>query len=116
MRRGFITNRLRSSKKSLEVPVKRKIETIEGNDFTWIDLQNPDRKDVEKLAEKFRAIGHPVRVKILNLLCTCGDSKLKVKTIYEKLDIDQPSISRHLNIMRKSGVLQRIQEGSNTFY
>tara|TARA_R110001592_G_scaffold362899_1_gene678748 strand:+ start:1804 stop:2091 length:288 start_codon:yes stop_codon:yes gene_type:complete len=73
-------------------------------------------EDFESLAEKFRAIGHPVRVKILNLLCTCGDSRLKVKTIYEKLDIDQPSISRHLNIMRKSGVLQRIQEGSNTFY
>jgi len=53
MRRGFITNRLRSGKKSLEVPVERKIETIEGNGFTWIDLQNPDREDVEKLAPKY---------------------------------------------------------------
>ena len=53
MRRGFITNRLRSSKKELEVPVERKIETIQGNDFTWIDLQNSDREDVEKLAEKY---------------------------------------------------------------
>ena len=53
MRRGFITNRLRSGKKSLEVPVERKIETIQGNEFTWIDLQNTDREDVEKLAEKY---------------------------------------------------------------
>lgn len=70
----------------------------------------------EELSEKFKSISHPVRLKILDMLCNCGSSKLKVKTIYEKLDIDQPSISRHLNIMRKSGVLQRIQEGSNTFY
>ena len=53
MRRGFITNRLRSGKKSLEVPVERKIENIQGNEFTWIDLQNPDREDVEKLASKY---------------------------------------------------------------
>ena len=53
MRRGFITNRLRSSKKSLDTPIERKIETLQGNGFAWIDLQNPDRKDVEKLSEKY---------------------------------------------------------------
>ena len=53
MKRGFITNRLRSSKKSLEVPVEKKIENIQGNEFAWIDLQNPDREDVEKLAAKY---------------------------------------------------------------
>ena len=53
MRRGFITNRLRSGKKSLEVPVEKKIENIQGNEFAWIDLQNPDREDVEKLAQKY---------------------------------------------------------------
>ena len=60
MRRGFITNRLRSSKKSLEIPIERKIETIQGNGFAWIDLQNPDREDVEKLAKKiqFQRIKH----------------------------------------------------------
>ena len=53
MRRGFITNRLRSGKKSLEVPVEKKIENIQGNEFAWIDLQNPDREDVEKLAPDY---------------------------------------------------------------
>ncbi|MBT4536093.1 MAG: magnesium transporter CorA family protein [Nitrosopumilus sp.] len=53
MRRGFITNRLRSSKKSLEIPIERKIETLQGNGFSWIDLQNPDREDVEKLSKKY---------------------------------------------------------------
>ena len=53
MRRGFITNRLRSSKKSSDIPIERKIETLQGNGFTWIDLQNPDREDVEKLSKKY---------------------------------------------------------------
>ena len=53
MKKGFITNRLRSSKKTTETPIENKIETVQGEEFVWIDLQNPDRKDVEKLAEKY---------------------------------------------------------------
>ena len=53
MRKGFITNRLRSSRKPVESPIENKIETIQGEKFVWIDLQNPDRNDVEKLAKKY---------------------------------------------------------------
>jgi magnesium transporter len=44
---------LRSGRKVIESSIERKIETIQGEKFAWIDLQNPDRSDVEKLAEKF---------------------------------------------------------------
>ena len=53
MRKGFITNRLRSNKKLVDTPIENKIETIQGEKFVWIDLQNPDRNDVEKLAQKY---------------------------------------------------------------
>ena len=33
--------------------MERKIETVQGKKFLWIDLQSPDRSDVEKLAEKY---------------------------------------------------------------
>jgi magnesium transporter len=53
LRKGFITNRLRSGKKSVESSVESKIDTIQGEKFVWINLQNPDRSDVEKLSEKY---------------------------------------------------------------
>jgi magnesium transporter len=53
LKRGFITKRLRSGKKPLEETIEKKITTIEGSKFSWVDLQNPDRKDVEKLAERY---------------------------------------------------------------
>jgi len=53
LRKGFITNRLRSGRKSIESSVESKIETIQGEKFVWVNLQNPDRSDVEKLAEKY---------------------------------------------------------------
>jgi magnesium transporter len=36
----------------MEDSAQRKIETIEGKRFSWIDLENPDRTDVEELAKK----------------------------------------------------------------
>ncbi len=33
------------------IPIERKIDTVQGKRFLWIDLQNPDRSDIEKLAE-----------------------------------------------------------------
>jgi magnesium transporter len=53
LKKGFIASRLRSGKKSTEVSIQRKIETVEGKRFSWIDLQNPDRTDVEELAKKY---------------------------------------------------------------
>ena len=53
MRKGFISKRLRSGRKSIEDSIERKIETIQAEKFEWIDVQNPDRSDIEKLAEKY---------------------------------------------------------------
>ena len=53
MKKGFISSRLRSGKKSPEESIQRRTETIEGANFSWIDLQNPDRTDVENLAKKY---------------------------------------------------------------
>ncbi|MFQ5783049.1 MAG: magnesium transporter CorA family protein [Nitrosopumilus sp.] len=53
MRKGFSINRLRSGRKSIENTIQSKIETIQAEKFVWVDLQNPDRNDVEKLAEKY---------------------------------------------------------------
>ncbi len=73
-----------------------------------------ETQNYEGLAEVFKAIGHPIRIAILNLLCNCD--RLTVKNIYEKLKIEQPIASRHLGIMRSNGVLERIQETGNTYY
>jgi len=55
LKRSFIAGRLRSGRKSPEDSrTDRKIEEIDGGKFTWFDLQNPDRGDVEELASRYR--------------------------------------------------------------
>jgi len=73
-------------------------------------------QEYKGIAEKFKAIGHPVRIAIFNMLCKAECNRLTVKTIYENLQLDQPSTSRHLGIMRSTGILERVQEAGSTFY
>ena len=54
MKSGFITKKLRVGKKSIEdTSVDKRTEEIRGDKFTWIDLQNPDRWYIEKLAKEY---------------------------------------------------------------
>ena len=53
MKKGFISKRLRSNKKLIERVIENKTEIIQAKKFEWIDLQNPDREEVEKLAEQY---------------------------------------------------------------
>lgn len=54
MKKGFIAGKLRSGKKSQRREKPRAhIQTLQGNGFRWIDVQSPQRGDVETLAAEF---------------------------------------------------------------
>ena len=72
--------------------------------------------DVDKLemaASKLRAIAHPMRIAVIDLL---NEKPLCVTDIYEKLNIEQASASHHLNILKIKGVLSSKREGKKIFY
>jgi DNA-binding transcriptional ArsR family regulator len=72
--------------------------------------------DIDKLelaASKLRAIAHPMRIAIIDLL---HEKQLSVTEIYEKLDIEQASASHHLNILKTKGVLASRRNGKKIFY
>ncbi len=53
MKRSIIPTRLRSGKKPTDESAGKSVERIQGNGFTWIDIQNPDRWVIEELAQEF---------------------------------------------------------------
>ena len=75
-----------------------------------------NKGEMENMAEILKAAAHPDRLAILKLLCKPKNEKLTVKTIYEKLNLQQPIVSRHLNILKSAGVVRRSQEGQKTYY
>jgi ArsR family transcriptional regulator len=73
-------------------------------------------KDIHDMAEILKAMAHSDRLAILKLLCKNQTEGLTVKTIYEKLSLQQPVVSRHLNILKRVGVVRRLQEGQKIYY
>ena len=71
---------------------------------------------MQDVAEMLKAVAHPDRLAIINLLRKSKAERLTVKAIYDKLDLRQPVASRHLNIMKGAGVVRRLQEGKNIYY
>jgi DNA-binding transcriptional ArsR family regulator len=64
-------------------------------------------------AEFFRALGHPIRVRVLELL---RDGEMKVGDLQTELEIDSSGASQHLSAMRRQGLLDARKEGTSVYY
>jgi len=64
-------------------------------------------------AEFFRVLGHPVRVRILELL---RDGELAVGALQAALELDSSGTSQHLGTLRRQGVLDSRREGTSVYY
>ena len=72
-----------------------------------------DAEIAEHAAEVLKAIAHPARLRIVELL---EDGKMCVGEIVKALGEKQAITSQHLNLMRNKGVLSRRREGANVYY
>ncbi|OUT57740.1 Transcriptional repressor PagR [Stieleria bergensis] len=71
-------------------------------------------QDNDQLAGMAWGIAHPVRVQILQILCTgdcCGCGQ-----IVDCLPLAQSTVSQHLKILCKSGLVKAEQQGNRTIY
>jgi DNA-binding transcriptional ArsR family regulator len=64
-------------------------------------------------AALFRALGHPARVRILELL---RDGEHSVGALQEALGLDSGGTSQHLAALRRVGVVESRREGTSVFY
>lgn len=64
-------------------------------------------------ADFFRLLGHPARVRILELL---RDGEQTVGELQTALELDSSGTSQHLNAMRRQGLLVSRRSGTNVFY
>lgn len=67
-----------------------------------------------KIAKYARALGHPARIAILNIIlknnnCICGD-------IVDKLPFSQSTVSQHLKELKEVGLIKGEIEGTKVCY
>ena len=68
----------------------------------------PRVKDLEALTRVYAALADPTRLRILSLL---GDGEICVCHIHASLDVPQPTASRHLAYLKKSGLVEARRDG-----
>ncbi len=67
----------------------------------------------EKCSQMFFAMGDATRLKILELL---EKEELCVSDICKRFKITQPSVSHHLDVLKRAGLVRNEKRGREVFY
>ena len=68
---------------------------------------------VELIARRFRVIGEPMRIRLLDRL---RDGEASVSELAETLDASQQNVSKHLSVLADSGIVGRRKAGNHVYY
>ena len=85
------------------------VTTADGKEKIVVDLRT-----VKRAALTLRALNHPLRRKLLELIESRGT--ITVTEIYQKLKIEQSVASQHLAILRRAQVVTTKREGKKIHY
>ncbi|WP_285703013.1 metalloregulator ArsR/SmtB family transcription factor [Microtetraspora sp. NBRC 16547] len=64
-------------------------------------------------AEFFRTLGHPVRIRVLELL---QDGPLPVRDLLAGIEVEASNLSQQLAVLRRAGIVTSTREGSTVVY
>ncbi len=80
----------------------------------WVAKNELEEASERDLATLCKALGHPIRIRILRLLlqkdqCVCGD-------LVEQLPVAQSTVSQHLKILKEAGLIEGEIDGPRRCY
>jgi DNA-binding transcriptional ArsR family regulator len=64
---------------------------------------------VELIAQRFRVIGEPMRIRLLDAL---RDGPLTINELTEALGASQQNVSKHIGVLAQAGVVARSKDGN----
>jgi len=68
---------------------------------------------VELIAERFRVLGEPMRIRLLDAL---REAPATVRELQRATGASQQSVSKHLGLLLRSGLVSRTKEGNFSLY
>ncbi|GAA1462939.1 metalloregulator ArsR/SmtB family transcription factor [Williamsia maris] len=68
------------------------------------------------LARMFKALGDPVRLRLLSLVSGHEGGEACVCDISGSFDLSQPTISHHLKVLREAGLLESERRGTWVYH
>lgn len=69
-----------------------------------------------ELARVFKALGDPVRLRLLSLISTVEGGEACVCDLTEPFEVSAPTISHHLKVLREAGLIEGERRGTWVYY
>jgi DNA-binding transcriptional ArsR family regulator len=76
-------------------------------------MERLDDRALEQVADYFRALAVPMRLKILNAL---REGERKVSELTDATGCSQANVSKHLAVLTQNGLVQRTSRGTSVYY
>ncbi|MFB0620952.1 ArsR/SmtB family transcription factor [Streptomyces sp. AGS-58] len=70
----------------------------------------------ETLARVFKALGDPVRLRLLSLIASRAGGEVCVCDLTPAFDLSQPTISHHLKLLKQAGLIDSERRGTWVYY
>ncbi|MFI2777988.1 ArsR/SmtB family transcription factor [Streptomyces sp. ALB3] len=70
----------------------------------------------ETLAKVFKALGDPVRLRLLSMIASRAGGEVCVCDLTPAFDLSQPTISHHLKLLRQAGLIDSERRGTWVYY
>lgn len=75
-----------------------------------------DEDDAAELAELFKALADPARLRLISLIAAAPDGEACACDLIEPLERSQPTVSHHLSVLVDAGLLTRDKRGRWAWY
>ncbi|MGW5433526.1 ArsR/SmtB family transcription factor [Streptomyces sp. NPDC004059] len=75
-----------------------------------------DEDQAAELAKVFKALGDPVRLRLLSLIASRAGGEVCVCDLTPAFDLSQPTISHHLKLLRQAGLIDCERRGTWVYY
>ncbi|MFD6096183.1 ArsR/SmtB family transcription factor [Nocardiopsis flavescens] len=75
-----------------------------------------DPEEAVELARVFKALGDPVRLRLLSMIASQASGEVCVCDLTPAFDLAQPTISHHLKLLREAGLIAAERRGTWVYY
>ncbi|MEU6847729.1 metalloregulator ArsR/SmtB family transcription factor [Streptomyces sp. NPDC046716] len=75
-----------------------------------------DEEQAVDLAKVFKALGDPVRLRLLSMIASQAGGEVCVCDLTPAFDLSQPTISHHLKLLRQAGLIDCERRGTWVYY
>ena len=75
-----------------------------------------DDHDAHAVTPLLRALADPVRLRLLSLIGAAGDAGTTVCDLADEFNLSQPTLSHHLAVLRKAGLVAGRRRRTWVFY